>query len=310
MNFLPRVHRGITLALLASSLWPVGSWAQGTSGQSTTSAADIFFLDLGIVIEPATGNETYSRLVKAPSDEVKIQIKKVQSGSVYLAASREMLEALERIQQRMDQLENSFQRELAQLRQENRELRGMLTEFTAPPLPPPDEPPVLVSDTESDLAILADMATLSRLPTVSVPRQVELPPEPTTTEKAEFDPVDYMAGVFAYQREDYRQALRYFTGLVLERADPRTRSNILYWMADSYQQIGEYDQALEVLDRLLQDHNAGRVDDALIQKGLLYRKMGREELALAAFGEVVANHPDSEYLRLARMELKKAEVIP
>ena len=41
------------------------SYAQHTSEVN----AEIFFLDLGIVIEPARGNEKYSRLVKATSKE-------------------------------------------------------------------------------------------------------------------------------------------------------------------------------------------------------------------------------------------------
>ena len=48
-----------------------------------------------------------------------------------------------------------------------------------------------------------------------------------------------------------------------------------------------------------------RIDDALIKKGLLHRKLGDENLALAAFNDVVLEHPNSEYLRLAQMELKK-----
>jgi outer membrane protein assembly factor BamD (BamD/ComL family) len=34
--------------------------------------------------------------------------------------------------------------------------------------------------------------------------------------------------------------------------------------------------------------------------------MGNEDLALAAFGDVVSQYPKSEYLRLAQMELKKS----
>jgi len=50
-----------------------------------------------------------------------------------------------------------------------------------------------------------------------------------------------------------------------------------------------------------------RIDDALIKKGLLHRRLGDENLALAAFNDVVSEHPTSEYLRLAQMELKKID---
>ena len=36
-----------------------------------TPISEIFFLDLGIVIEPSNGSEDYSRVVDKPSEEVK-----------------------------------------------------------------------------------------------------------------------------------------------------------------------------------------------------------------------------------------------
>jgi outer membrane protein assembly factor BamD (BamD/ComL family) len=37
--------------------------------------------------------------------------------------------------------------------------------------------------------------------------------------------------------------------------------------------------------------------------------MGNESLAIIAFGNVVSQYPDSEYFRLAKMELKKVDGI-
>ena len=67
------------------------------TAQSSTSISEVFFLDLGIVIEPSIGNESYNRLVKAPTEEIAFQIKKAPSGSVYMAATSEMLASLDRI---------------------------------------------------------------------------------------------------------------------------------------------------------------------------------------------------------------------
>ena len=50
---------------------------------------------------------------------------------------------------------------------------------------------------------------------------------------------------------------------------------------------------------------SSRIDDALIQMGLLHKKMGQADLAEAAFEDVLEYHPDSEYVRLAQMELNK-----
>jgi len=77
-------------------------------------------------------------------------------------------------------------------------------------------------------------------------------------------------------------------------------------MADSHQHLGQYDEALILLENIMQFGDL-RIDDALVQKGLLHRKLGDENLALAAFNDVVSDHPESEYLRLAQMEIKKID---
>ena len=42
--------------------------------QTTSSLSEIFLLDLGIVIEPSTGDESYDRRVGNPSKEVNFRI--------------------------------------------------------------------------------------------------------------------------------------------------------------------------------------------------------------------------------------------
>jgi outer membrane protein assembly factor BamD (BamD/ComL family) len=128
-------------------------------------------------------------------------------------------------------------------------------------------------------------------------------------EKAEvpiFNKAVYMTAIFAYQREDYEDALGYFSRLNTSLASNKDKENILYWMADSHQRLGQYDDALSLLERIMEFGDL-RIDDALIKKGLLHRKLGDENLALAAFNDVVSEHPNSEYLRLAQMELKKID---
>ena len=112
-----------------------------------------------------------------------------------------------------------------------------------------------------------------------------------------------MSGVFAYQREDYKMALNYFTSVNIELAPDKTAENILYWMADAYKQSADYENALMLLNQIAISGNL-RIDDALVKKGLVHRKRGEEQLALAAFNNVVVDHPNSEYVRLAQMELK------
>lgn len=268
----------------------------------------IFFLDLGIVIEPVRGGESFSRVVKAPSKEVAFRLKKVESGAVFMASSKEMLTALDRINSRLQNLETSFNQKIEGLRQENaslqKEIALIRTEIPDPLKLPAEKGPNLSRQrkkTKPDVKL----------------KKTELKPAPELSESPEifhkitplnFDHSLYMSAVFAYQREDYRSAIDKFSKLELAAAPPRTAENIMYWMADAIQQTGDYKAALKLLHKLI-SRGELRIDDALIQSGILYRKLGRETLALAAFSAVVTNHPDSDYMRLAQMELKKAEII-
>ena len=49
-------------------------------------------------------------------------------------------------------------------------------------------------------------------------------------------------------------------------------------------------------------------DDALVKKGLLYKDQGDLGLALNSFKKVVVGHPESEYSRLATLEIKRGEL--
>ena len=275
MNYSAKIRAQIFKGFL-SFLFIISASAQ------ETPLSEIFFLDLGIVIEPEKGNESYSRLVSKPSEEVTFKIKKVESGSVFMSSSKELLATLDRINDRISKLEESFQTELGYLRDENKSLRESLASISLP--------------RGNQLQPVISIQT----PLKSFISQKENKPVP------QFDKSAYMSGVFAYQKEDYKMALTYFTSVNINLAPEKTAENILYWMADAYQQSADYETALSLLNQITETGKR-RIDDALIQKGLLHRKMGQEDLAIAAFQDVVSLYPESEYLRLAQMELKKSD---
>ena len=279
------------------------------TAQSTASISEVFFLDLGIVIEPSVGNESYNRIVESPTEEIAFQIKKAQSGSIYMAASSEMLASLDRINDRITLLEKSFEQKISGLQDENKILKDMMmdinighTEVTINPEQSMAENPVkLLTESNEDPKPL-DLE--SKTPLVS--ETVELPV--ITPVIPSFNHQDYMAGVFAYQREDFPMALDYFSNLVLDKTTKDIINNVLYWMADSYQQIGDFNNALISLEKILIDPDSDHLDDALIKKGLLHRKLGQTEESLIVFNQLVNNFPRSEYAKLARMEIKRAEI--
>ena len=279
------------------------------TAQSSASISEIFFLDLGIVIEPSIGNESYNRIVEAPTEEIAFQIKKAESGSVYMAASSEMLASLDRINDRITLLEKSFQQKIGGLQKENQNLKDMLMEINSGPPAVPVEPgqSMVENPVELSTASKEDPKPMdTELKTALVSETVELPV--VTPEIPSFSHQDYMSGVFAYQREDFPMALDYFSNLVLDKSTKDITNNVLYFMADSYQQLGDFNNALISLEKILEDPDSDHIDDALIKKGLLHRKLGQMEESLILFNQLVNNFPRSEYAKLARMEIKRAEI--
>jgi len=279
------------------------------TAQSTASISEVFFLDLGIVIEPSVGNESYNRIVESPTEEVAIQIKKAQSGSVYMAASSEMLASLDRINDRITLLEKSFEQKIGGLQDENKILKDMMMEINI------GHNAVTIKPKQSMVENTAELLTVSEEGPKSVDLESKTPLVLETVELPVSAPVipsfnqqDYMAGVFAYQREDFSMALDYFSNLVLDKSTKDIINNVLYWMADSYQQIGDFNNALISLEKILIDPDSDHLDDALIKKGLLHRKLGQKEESLIVFNQLVNNFPKSEYAKLARMEIKRAEI--
>ncbi len=279
------------------------------TAQSSASISEVFFLDLGIVIEPSIGNESYNRVVKAPTEEIAFQIKKAPSGSVYMAASSEMLASLDRINDRITLLEKSFQQKIGGLQEENQQLRDMITDINTGPSAAHVDPGSSIAENPVELSMASkeDAKPLEKelkIPLLS--ETVELPAGTPTIPS--FSQQDYMAGVFAYQREDFQVAIDYFSNLVFDKSKKDIVNNVFYWMADSYQQLGDFNNAIISLEKILKDPDSDHVDDALIKKGLLHRKLGQTEESLIVFNQLVNNFPRSEYTKLARMEIKRAEI--
>ena len=271
--------------------------------QSNATISEVFFLDLGIVIEPSTGDEKYNRVVEAPSEEINFQVKKAKSGSIYMAASSEMLASLERINSRIEKLEISFQEKLFDLQKENQILKSMITDSNKRPKNPDEI--VINSNANEILSVKEEPKEEQAAALIASNTNNEKKPKKISNA---FNRKDYMAGVFAYQQDKFQLAIKYFANLHLTNTNKNISDNIIYWMADSYQHLGDIDNAMIYLDLVLQNNNSDHIDDALIKKGLLHRKRGEIDQSLVIFNKLVNNFPKSEYAKLARMEIKRAEI--
>ena len=84
-----------------------------------------------------------------------------------------------------------------------------------------------------------------------------------------------------------------------------TTGNILYWLAECHFRLRNYAAALRLLDKVDILFESDKRDDAMALMGMVHREMGNNSEAEQAFAEIIDLFPESEFLRLAQMELRK-----
>jgi len=270
-----------------------------------TNSADVFFLDMGVAIEPKNGSEKSSRLIK---QTVNTNNKKVVTSktdrSIYMATSSEMFSTLDKINDQVYAIEEYFKSKLVALEIENSRLRNQVVSLN--------------QKLNSEIINLSDKNIVDSKPITEVPMPIESNPisidiieadlpsdraENIIDETVGFDESIYTSGVIAYNNENYDQCIKYFKALSLKETNKRTSGNILLWLAESYEQIGRYKQALKSLNQLSKLGLDKYSDLVLIKQGIIYRNIGMNREAQELFITLVNIYPDSQYASLAKEEI-------
>jgi TolA-binding protein len=82
-------------------------------------------------------------------------------------------------------------------------------------------------------------------------------------------------------------------------------SNCHYWIGESYNGMGNYQQAIQEFSTVLRYSSSYKLDDALIMSGVCYLKLGDSATARQQFQELVSRYPESEYAPTAMRYLGK-----
>ena len=272
---------------------------------SQTSSNDIYFLDMGIVIEPKNSAEKTSELIQPDSnvDNKKIVSTK-RNGSIYMATTTEVFSTLDKVSNHVSGLEKSFNTKIRVLEIENSMLRNQVVN-----LKQKLNSQFISLDNEEIHSIKPMTKELDFFDNKSVESDItkeDLPLDKTldiSVDQIGFDESKYASGVISYSKEDFGGCIEHLKELSLLEINKRTSGNILLMLADSFEQVGRYKQAINHLEKLSKLDSKKYSDLVLLRQGIIFRNIGMNSRAHGIFKTLVENYPESEYITLAQEEI-------
>ena len=267
--------------------------------------SDMYFLDMGVAIEPKQDEEKTSRLIN-PSLNVndKNMVSTKSDGSIYMATTSEVFSSLDKVSNHLSGLEKSFNTKIGFLERENSRLRNQVinlkqklnSQFISLDqkeilnIKPVTNELDLIGDKNIDLNMSREDGPLDKTINVSI-------------DQIGFDESKYASGVISYNKENYGQCIEYFKKLSLLEINERTSGNILLMLADSYEYLGRYKQAIKHLEKLSKLDSEKYSDLVLLRQGIIFRNIGMSSRAYDIFKTLVENYPESKYATLAQEEI-------
>ena len=272
---------------------------------SQINNSDIYFLDMGIAIEPKSGGEKTARLIKPNLNVVDKNMARTKSnGTIYMATTSEVFSSLDKVSSHVSDLEKSFNTKIGVLERENSRLRNQVVNLKQKlnsqfisldhkeilNIKPVTNDLDLIENKNIDLNMSKEDWPLDKTINVSI-------------DQIGFDESRYASGVISYNKEDYGQCIEYLNKLSLLEVNERTSGNILLMLADSFEQVGRYKQAINHLEKLSKLDSEKYSELVLLRQGIIFRNIGMSSRAHGIFKTLVENYPESEYAVFAQEEI-------
>ncbi len=108
-------------------------------------------------------------------------------------------------------------------------------------------------------------------------------------------PVSYEEALENFYAREFDAAIYMFTNLIAAYPDHRLANNCQYWIGECHFGKGEYDSAIEALNKVFDYESPVKKDDALLMLGRSYMKQNNLQLAKTMFDRLLSEYPDSEY---------------
>jgi tol-pal system protein YbgF len=106
---------------------------------------------------------------------------------------------------------------------------------------------------------------------------------------------NYENALKTFNTRRYGEAIQLFKTLLKNMPDNRLSSNCEYWIGESYNQMGDFENAVQAFKAVLKYRSSFKFDDALLMTGLCSLKLGDRNSAKENFQELVSRFPESEY---------------
>ena len=272
-------------------------------GYSQLENEDIFFLDMGIMIEES--KLAHSKNANQIIEKKNINtIKNSNGNSVYMATSSDMLTTITKMNNQISAIEESFKNKLQNLEIENSRLRNQVFDLSKKlSLDNNIEMTDYVSSIKpkQDGSIPKEMHLISK----NINTQVQSPSDLSRNNDLKyFDESIYNDGIIAFNNENYNLCIKYFESMPLSDVDIRRANNVLLCLSESYENINRYKKALNSLDKVSDLNSSKYIDLVLIKKGIIYKKVGLPKEAKKLFTRLLEKYPKSQYFSLAKEELK------
>ena len=272
---------------------------------SQINNSDIYFLDMGVAIEPKNDGEKTTRLAKPNLIVGNKNMESTKSnGAIYMATTSEVFSSLDKVSSHVSDLEKSFNTKMEVLERENSMLRNQIvnlkkklnSQFISL-----DQKEILnIKPVTNELDLIGNKNIDLNMSKEDWPLDK---PVNTSVDQIGFDESRYTSGVISYNKEDYAECIKYLKELSLLEINERTSGNILIMLADSFEQVGRYKQAINHLEKLSKLDSEKYSDLVLLRQGIIFRNIGMSNQAYGIFKTLVEKYPESEYAALAQEEI-------
>lgn len=273
---------------------------------SQNGAGDTFFLDMGVVIQSENkGIALPDFSSTTPSLKSNNIVKTIESSSVYMATTSDMISSLDRITSQVTDIEKDFESKLDMLEIENFNLRNQITGLKK-------RLNAEILDASLIDVNLEKPQKESSLPYENITKNLEMNEvvahsndiltKRSVLQRFDFD--IFTEGVIHYNNEKYYDCISSLSVLPVDDNSNKNASKTLFLLADSYENMGRYKQALNHLDRLSLANDDEYSDLILFKKGIIYRNIGMVIEAQKAFQELVESFPKSEFKIFAEEEIQ------